>query len=127
MGEPSYLDVKKFSKYYGEQSPWHDGALLWPGYAGLPALSEFVKEKNTQFYTIYSFFHSKKFNLEDSADLEYYQWVRDRIANGWFIGSRLELKWGDNGLEAYMEWTQRYVIPISLGDVSFETTANNQQ
>lgn len=112
MSDVIYLDNKKFSKYFGEQSPWHNGKLVWPGYNGIPALADHIKEKTSRFYTIYSFFHARKFNLEDKEEMEYYNWVRDRIANGWFIGSKLELRWDDDGLKAYMEWIQRYVIPV---------------
>lgn len=112
MAEAGYLDNKKFSKYFGEQSSWHDGELVWPGYDGIPALKKYVNDKTVRFYTLYSFFHSKKFDLEDEEEVKYYQWVRDRIANGWFLGSKLELRWDDSGLKAYMEWVQRYVIPV---------------
>ena len=114
MSELKYVGPAKFRKYYGEQSEWHDGELIWPGYNGIPALKTNSEGPYTH-YTLYSFFHSKIFDLSDPKDHEYYCWVRDRIANNWFLGHRLEIKWEGEKLLAYLEWVQYYVVPVEQG------------
>jgi len=114
MSELKYVGPAKFRKYYGEQAEWHDGELIWPGYNGIPALKTNSAGPYTH-YTLYSFFHSKIFDLSDPKDHEYYCWVRDRIANNWFLGHRLEIKWEGEKLLAYLEWVQYYVVPVEQG------------
>lgn len=109
MGQINRLEGGQLSRFCGEQSPWHDGELIWPGLYGFPALGPINVSDSPKAYSVYYFFHSKLFNLDLDEDIKYYNWVQDRIKNGWFLQSHIEYKWKDDVLFVYLEWVQRYV------------------
>lgn len=101
-------------KFHGEQhEKWHPGKLIWPGVDGIPLLEpqdklpELIDSSNI-FMAHYA--HVRTFDLSDSNDVAYYQWVLDRIVGGWFIP--LEKRIIDDGKKVYLEWVQRYIQVI---------------
>lgn len=103
-------------KYYGEQhEKRHPGELVWPGYFGLPLLGKpdtYPTREELNRAVPISFHRHKVFDLSDSEDGEYYDWVRDRCENGWFVIRYEERHWDDNkkSMQVYLEWVQRYII-----------------
>jgi len=104
-----YSFTGQLYKYLGEQSPWHPGELTWPGYKGFPVLGGVDYNQETLYVTLVSFFYSKVFDLQDEEDKRYYDWVMDRIVNGWFIKLQSNVIQNDQGIKVYLEWTQRYL------------------
>jgi len=101
------------SKYEGEQSEWHPGMLTWPG-IDYPYLGEYKSKLDAVEYIPVAFFRSKLFNLSQEEDVRHYEWVNDRIANGWFVqySKQVKLVEGDGAVSvhAYLEWGQVYLI-----------------
>lgn len=100
-------------RFQGEQSEYHDGELVWPGYKGFPVLAKFFTPVDNNLYlTWVHFFHSKLFDLSNEKDREHYQWVNDRIVNGWFLPITREIKREDDKVRIYLEWVQRYLATV---------------
>jgi len=98
-------------KFVGETDSRHDVQdLVWPGIAGIPA----KKPDRTDYddYTVYHYFHNKLFDLSNPEENEYYNWIKDRIVNGWFLQLKSEYHWEGSKMFVYLEWVQRYTIPI---------------
>jgi len=113
-------------KYKDEQSPWHCGELTWPGINGIPSIEP--PRDVTDSFVFVHYFKSKLFNLSDPKDKEYYDWVQDRIINGWFLAVRCEVKFEDDGkILAYLEWVQRYVKPVPKAEQIIEERPNSDK
>lgn len=116
-----FMTSRRCDKYFGEQSKWHVGELTWPGIE-YPYLGskDSVKLENVD-YIPSVFFKSKLFNLCDESDREYYEWVNDRIVNGWFIQYNKQIKpiESENGVcvHVYLEWGQVYLIAVAKREV----------
>lgn len=116
------------SKYEGEQSDRHPGPLTWPGLE-FPYLGVFngnYQDDKTFAPVIY--FKSKLFNLSDDADRDYYEWVKDRIVNGWFIqyNSVITPKENDNAIVVYvyLEWGQPYLMQLKKSNLEVPNNAS---
>lgn len=100
------------ARFIGEQSPRHPGTLLWPGIYGFPVLAPApsMLKWNEQLRRAVPirFFYAKTFDLSNQEDMDYYLWVMDRVANGWFTINYQDRKWTDTGQKIYLEWYQSY-------------------
>jgi len=102
------------SKYSGEQDARYGGKLCWPGMYGLPFRGDNVPvltDYDLANLTVVGDARQKIFNLSDEEDTKYYQWVRDRAANGLFSVTHEEFHWDDTkkAMYIYLEWIQYYV------------------
>ena len=117
-GDPMlrYVFVGQLYKYVGEQSNRHPGELTWPSYRGFPVLGGFNYNDEGLYLTSVGYFHAYTFDLDKPEDREYYQWVMDRIVNGWFLKVRDELIRENGKIKIYLEWVQRYLkqLPSSF-------------
>ena len=110
------MDVLTAShKFQGEQSSRYDGKLQWPGVNGYPFLGDaapLLKQQELEALPITGKTHEKAFDLNDSDDREYYNWVRDRIRNGLFVKDHEMRRWPEDKLYpiVYLEWTQCFVL-----------------
>jgi hypothetical protein len=97
-------------KFGGEQSSRHPGRLTWPGYNGLPVIGEYylIKNEEAHLVTPVRFFYFKKFDLNNTEDADYYQWVMERIYSGWFKQIFIDRKIYDDKITVYLEWLQIY-------------------
>jgi len=101
-------------KYFQEQDARHVGPLLWLPDVELPILAEVPIESTTQLrdegyiLTEFNVFYARIFDLENAEDLQYYCWICDRIANGWFVFIRREVVSQERGYKVLLEWIQRY-------------------
>lgn len=111
-------------RFRGEQSKWHDGELMWPGYKGFPVLASDYNVTDHPRVCLVHFFHSKLFDLSNEEDKKYYDWVNDRVVNGWFLLERKEIKGTDN-VKVYMEWIQRYLWVVPSSAVAEEQLIEN--
>lgn len=99
-------------RFRGEQSKWHDGELIWPGYKGFPVLADYYFPGEHVGLSLTHFFHSKLFDLSNPEDNMHYNWVSERIVNGWFLPIVKEIKNDGQGIKIYLEWAQRYLITL---------------
>ena len=104
-------------KYSGEQSPWHPGILTWPGYKGVPVIGEVNYNDDIWYVTLVNYFYSKIFDLSNEEDKRHYDWIMDRVCNGWFLKIRDELIKEDNKIKVYLEWVQRYIKQIPMSQI----------
>jgi len=67
-------------------------------------------EELFQFSTIVVDWWHDLFDMSKESDRQAYQWVQDRIANGWFVQVFVERKWSDEtkNYHIYLEWVQLY-------------------
>lgn len=108
-------------KYEGEQSEWHGGPLTWPGLE-YPFFGEYNDPVGEYDYAPYGFFKAKLFNLSVEEDRKHYEWVKDRIINGWFVQYHSETKViekdsGDPVVYVYLEWAQVYLVRVPKREV----------
>jgi hypothetical protein len=105
-------------KYCGEQDPRHKGFLVWTYMPfGLPLrlkpgqpIPKLESEELFQFSTIVADWWHDLFDMSKESDRQAYQWIQDRIANGWFVQVFVERKWNDEtkNYHIYLEWVQLY-------------------
>ena len=100
-------------KYLGEQNPRYGGRLQWPGANGFPFLGDApptLKQHEVEALPVCGTAYERVFDLNDDADREYYNWVRDRIRNGLFICDCKKERWLDDKVwpTIYLEWTQLF-------------------
>jgi hypothetical protein len=98
-------------KYLGEQHERYGGRLQWPGAHGFPFLGDAppsLKQHEVEALPTCGRAYEKVFDLNDPADAEYYNWVRDRIRNGLFVQDFKRERWPDDKQcpTIYLEWTQ---------------------
>jgi hypothetical protein len=125
--------VTPIQKYYGDQDPRYGGRLQWPGANGFPFLGDAppsLKQHEIEALPICGSTNQKVFDLNDEAEREYYNWVRDRIRNGLFKPDHEMRRWPDDKQwpVVYLEWTQYYtVLPQKLTQGGSLTNANPKQ
>ena len=103
------------SRYFGEQDPRHRGTLHWPGVdgypfrgPGVPLMKPNELQRVAQHGHVGDAYH-RTFDLSDEQDSKDYDWVRERIRNGWFVQDFVK-RWHKGGnIYVYLEWTQIYV------------------
>lgn len=114
-------------KFFGEQSEYHDGELIWPGYKGFPVLAKYFRPVENIYYLSWvHFFHSKLFHLENEEDKKHYEWVSERIVNGWFLPVTKEVSLDGEKVKIYLEWVQRYLITLDPYYVAQDQLLENQ-
>lgn len=122
-------------KYFREQDPDIHGSgqlLNWPGAPNglpvrtpkgepLPLLKQ--HEQDELFGTVGDFKH-RVFKLWEPEDDRLYDYVQDRIKNGWFRECRRYDVWKDehDNMLVYLEWVQLYAVAENLGgkDAAFQ-------
>jgi len=125
--------MSPIQKYHGEQDPRYGGNLQWPGANGFPFLGDAppsLKQHEIDALPICCNTHQKPFDLNDEEDREYYNWVRDRIANGLFRQNHEIRRWPEDKLWpiVYLEWTQYYTgQPQKQPQGGSLTNANSKQ
>jgi hypothetical protein len=90
--------------------------LHWPGYWGLPFRGDqppILSQKELHRLRLTADAWHATFDLSDEADAAYYNWVRDRARNGWFVIDFIQ-RWRDKKSKkvkvlVYCEWSQLYV------------------
>jgi hypothetical protein len=101
------------AKYTGEQHQLHGGRLHWPGVNGIPFRGPTVPDlKQAEYDSVPVVAQGcfGTFNLSKKEDAEVYQWIRDRIRNGWFTLDWVERHWDEASktMWIYIEWSQLY-------------------
>jgi len=105
-------------KYAGEQDERHNGYLYWQFMPfGLPlrlrssnVLPKLDLNEIYEYTTLVADWRHDLFDLSNEDDRKAYQWVQDRIANGWFRQIFVERHWDDErkNYHIYLEWAQLY-------------------
>ena len=109
------MDFHVRSSRHGEQDDRHGGKLHWvdtgpPVLLGDSAQMPLLRAAELDQLPLVCFAKSGVFDLSNSDDKEYYNWVRDHAAAGNFTITLAKHYWNDatNTMRVYMEWVQRY-------------------
>lgn len=111
------------SKYYGEQDPRHGGTLHWntAHLYGVPFRGDnpptTLKPHEIEQLQPIGESHVAFFSLAIDEQLGYYEWIRDRAANGLFRIEFIQrfINPSTAQVSVYVEWTQYYVIHPATG------------